>query len=98
MLSLINPVSFSSEEMNSSDEFVVLAGILELYSQLDPNSNKEIFRAPDPLQCIEQIILDIIGVSTLYEDYKNMVQNGHLFEVCYGVLLKDMPDGQLLQT
>lgn len=85
ILGTINSTSFNPEEINPNDEFVVLVGAFELYSQLTQNISN-IYRAQDPWACIGNVILDIIGVGSLYEDYKTLVNSGARWSTIRGML------------
>lgn len=68
ILSLINPVSFSSNEMSSNDDIVIYAGLLELYLQLAPPESTSVNRAPFPWECIWSVIAG-------YVDGRDLIKN-----------------------
>lgn len=73
ILQNINPVTYSG--MNPNDDMVLIAGLFELYYELEQTTNS-VNRAPFPWACIRTVIEGIVTGGGIISSYKAMVASG----------------------
>ncbi|MEJ7625531.1 MAG: hypothetical protein WKF35_01615 [Ferruginibacter sp.] len=73
ILSSINPDVYKPENLNVSDDLIVFAGAIELYTE---RKSRQINTNYVPVDCIKNVILGFFDVVSLIEDYVALIKTG----------------------
>jgi hypothetical protein len=78
ILNSINPITYNSEFMQSSDPMVIFAAAIELYAEQNSSSNISNNGRVDPsvANCVKDVITGIFDIVSLIEDYVALIRNG----------------------
>lgn len=82
ILSAVNPVCYNPEQMNPADDVIVVAGLIELYNEIQSGTNYI------PWECIKGVLIGIVGFGSVIDSYNTLVKEGVSWATARGFLWK----------